>query len=242
MNLCIDIGNTRVKLAIFDSNRRCKKVFVQASFEVQFIDDLFDQWKITKVILSATGTLPNEWLFFLQQKDIKIIELNADVALPIINRYASPSTLGNDRLSVVVAAQDLFPKQHVLVVDAGTCITYDFVDAAGEYWGGAILPGIQMRFRSMAHFTAKLPEVKALKPASFIGDTTTHSLQSGVMYGVLHELNGFKAQYEQQFGQLKLIITGGDASYFESQLKNEIFAEPNLVLMGLNTILEYNSK
>ncbi len=242
MNLCIDIGNSTVKLAVFDANHQCLTKQVQSGFSTAPLDRLLDEWNIAKVILSATAEPPQLWWDVLQRQKRLVLRLSATLPVPLINRYKSPTTLGNDRLAVAVAAHHLYPKQQVLVVDAGTCITYDFVEAGGTYWGGAILPGIRMRFKSMASFTAKLPDVAASKPASFIGDNTVHSMQSGVMYGVLHELKGFKAQYEQQFGQLKLIITGGDASYFESQLKNEIFAEPNLVLLGLNTILEYNSK
>ena len=242
MNLCIDIGNTRVKIAVFDQLGHCVEQQVLNAFDIQTIDSLRTKWSIKKLILASTATLQKAWLSFLEEGVEQFIRLSDALSLPISNHYASPKTLGNDRLSVAVGAHHLFPQENILVVDTGTCITYDFVQAGGIYHGGAILPGIEMRFKSMAAFTDKLPQVEAKWPDSFIGNTTQTSMQSGVMNGVLHELRGFKAQYQQCFGELKLIITGGDASYFESQLKNEIFAEPKLVLIGLNKILEYNSK
>lgn len=242
MNLCIDIGNTRVKIAVFNTAGVCQLQQTLDAFSMGYLAELIDTYSVQKSMLASSGNMEAGWLDFLQQHIAQVFVLSCDLPLPIVNHYASPATLGNDRLSVAVAGHHLFPEDNVLVVDAGTCITYDFVQAGGFYKGGAILPGIQMRLRSMAEFTAKLPLVSAQLPESFVGNTTQASMQSGVMYGVLHELKGFVSQYQQQFGQLKLIITGGDAAYFESQLKNEIFAEPKLVLIGLNKILEYNSK
>jgi type III pantothenate kinase len=240
MNLCIDVGNTRVKLAIFDSKGILLELQVYDNLDRSILQSIIKKFACTNAIISSVrGNHTGEQLF-LKQKVTNLYCLTADLPVPIQNRYKTPQTLGKDRLAAIVGATVLIPNQNILVVDAGTCITYDFITKRSEYLGGSILPGIVMRFKSMAHFTAKLPLIEKEELDSFIGTTTKTSMQTGVMQGVLHELIGFKMQYQEKFGNINVIVTGGDASYFESQLKNEIFAQPNLVLVGLNRILDYN--
>jgi type III pantothenate kinase len=135
---------------------------------------------------------------------------------------------------------DLFPKANCLVVDAGTCITCEFIDSQGKYWGGAISPGLSMRFKAMNTFTARLPLVEPVDNPPLIGDSTVSSMQSGVIHGVVDELDGAIKRYSEKFDDLKVILTGGDCRFFENKLKASIFAVPELVLRGLNSILLYN--
>jgi type III pantothenate kinase len=162
------------------------------------------------------------------------------VPLPVVNLYATPLTLGVDRLAGVCGAQQIFPLQHCLVIDAGTCITYDFLDKEGKYYGGGISPGLKMRFQAVHTFTAKLPLVTPKGHVPLIGNSTESCIQSGVVNGVLAELDGIIDQYGKKFEGLRVILCGGDAMFFENQLKASIFASPELVLIGLNSILNYN--
>lgn len=240
MNLCIDVGNTQVKLGIYDTAGNLLALLKYNKLELTFLQKILDDWDIKNAILSSVRAEQEQVLRYLEQQLELVVQLSSSTAVPIGNLYQTPQTLGNDRLAVSVGAKALYPNEGVLIVDAGTCITYDFVRGDGTYMGGSILPGITMRFRALHELTAKLPLVEPQPLDSFIGTSTHSSIQTGVLQGVLHELRGFKAQYEQQFGPIRTIVTGGDASYFESQLKNEIFALPNLVLVGLNNILNYN--
>ncbi len=240
MNLCIDIGNTRVKTAVFDQQNKLQELEISLDFELQNLAAIIQKYGCTAAIVSSVRTKEKPLEIFLKKELKTVLNLKSTTPIPIQNDYQTPQTLGKDRLAAVVGATALLAQQNVLVVDAGTCITYDFVTKQGVYKGGSILPGIVMRFESMAHFTAQLPLVKAEVLTSFVGTTTPSSMQTGVLYGVLHELRGFRKQYEAKFGTIQVIVTGGDTTYFESQFKNEIFAQPNLVLVGLNKILNYN--
>ncbi|BDS14602.1 type III pantothenate kinase [Aureispira anguillae] len=240
MNLCIDVGNTQVKFGLYNAKGELCSFFRNPELTVEFLQTILTDFEVKNAILSSVR-VENEAAFaFLEERLDKVLSLSPDVLVPIESVYETPKTLGNDRLAVVVGATVLYPNEGVLVVDAGTCITYDFITASGVYMGGSILPGINMRFRALHELTAKLPLIEAETLDVFIGTSTKTSIQTGIMQGVLHELKGFRTQYGRQFGNIRLIVTGGDASYFESQLKNEIFAQPNLVLIGLNKILDYN--
>jgi len=240
MNLCIDVGNTRVKLALFDVKSRLVTLQIVPNLTIEVLTELLLEYQIQYAILSSVRSEHQAVRAWLSEQLKQLVWLDKTLPLPVKNEYKTPKTLGKDRIAAVIGATVLFPDENVLVVDAGTCITYDLVSQNAVYKGGNILPGIDMRFQAMAHFTAKLPLVESSEMESFIGNTTETSMQTGVLFGVLHELRGFRALYSQEFGNIKVIITGGNASYFESQLKNEIFAHPNLVLIGLNKILDYN--
>ena len=242
MNLCIDEGNTRVKIAIFNNDGSLMETQVYNILDKAILDNIINNYSCKNAIISSVREPEDETITFLTKKMEQLCFLTADLPIPINNLYKTPQSLGNDRLAGVVGATVLMPKENTLVVDAGTCITYDFITNNKDYLGGSILPGIVMRFKSMANNTAKLPLVEKAEIDFFIGNTTETSIQTGVLQGVLHEIRGFKEQYTQQFGKIKVIMTGGDAPYFESQLKNEIFVQPDLVLIGLNQILTYNTK
>lgn len=242
MNLCLDIGNTQIKMGYYKEQGPLQALVVAPAWEELAMEQRLEEWGIQRVIISSVKATDKGLMAFLKEKVDAVYSLSTALKLPIVIDYATPTTLGNDRLAVAVAAASLYPHQNALVVDAGTCITYDFVTAAGHYLGGSILPGIEMRFRAMHEFTAKLPQVNRASLTSFIGNSTKTSLQTGVLYGVLHELEGFAAQYRQEFGPIVVLVTGGSLPHFDSQFKSKIFAQPNLVLDGLNAILHYQYK
>jgi type III pantothenate kinase len=160
--------------------------------------------------------------------------------LPVKNGYATPQTLGVDRIAAACGANALFPENNCLVIDAGTCVTYEFVDATGVYRGGAISPGLKMRFQALSVLTARLPLVEPVHTPELTGASTASCIQSGVVIGLMEEMNGVIRRYEEKFDKLRVILCGGDTPFFENQLKASIFASPELVLSGLNSILSYN--
>ncbi len=240
MNLCIDIGNTRSKLAVFDSEGSLQKLIVRQTFSQKKLEKVLNKYDVQYAILSSVRRKNGKIKRLLEQRTEQYITLDPSVEVPIQNKYHSPETLGRDRLALVVGAVALFPNSDILVIDAGTCITYDFINANKEYLGGSISLGIEMRFRALHQLTAKLPLVEPQDLDSHIGDTTDSSIQTGVQCGVVYEMQGFIAAYQAQYPDLRILITGGNASFFESRFKNQIFAVPNLVLKGLNQILTHN--
>lgn len=240
MNLCIDIGNTRIKVAVFDSEGSLVKIFIREEFTSGKLDKILKKYNIENVIVSSVKKKQGKYKRMLGSKVKTFIELSHETAVPIKNHYQTPETLGKDRLAGVIGAHCLFQANDILVVDAGTCITYDIIDASGNYYGGSILPGIDMRFKAMHSFTSRLPEVHRDLLETHIGDTTITSMQTGVQLGVVYELKGFISKYRETYPDLRVLVTGGDASFFESQMENQIFAVPDLVLIGLNKILNYN--
>lgn len=166
--------------------------------------------------------------------------MSPNLSLPFKSEYATPETLGADRIAAVAGASKLFPGENVLAIDLGTCITYDFITMQNIYKGGAISPGINMRFKAMKHFTARLPKLPVPDNLPDItGDSTRSCMESGVLNGVSFEIEGMVAAYKK-FGEIKIILTGGDAFIFEKKFKEYIFAAPDLVLIGLNVILQHN--
>ena len=168
--------------------------------------------------------------------------LNSKTLLPISIDYQTPHTLGLDRIASAVGAWDEFAGKNSLIIDLGTCITYDLITRDGTFRGGAIAPGIMMRAKSMHQFTGKLPliELKAAEPTHFPGKTTAESMRLGVLQGVFHEISGYIYQLEEEIEDLHVILTGGDTSYFETKIKAPIFVRPEIILTGLNRILLYN--
>lgn len=243
MNVILDLGNSWHKVAVFDGDNLVALETVRKLTPMQ-LDGILDAYPIKAGILCSVDHY-DEALAELLQERIFYIHLSHTTPLPITNGYTTPQTLGKDRLSAAVGANALFPGENVLCVDAGTCIKYDFIAADGIYHGGAISPGLSMRLQAMHNFTARLPLiVPETKPAmpeiKLIGDDTTSSLLSGALNGAKFEVEGAIAAYEANYANLTVLITGGDAGFFELHLKSRIFARPNLVLEGLNTILKYN--
>lgn len=235
MNLAIDIGNSKIKLATF-SKQTLSNVFEAKSFEDAL--RIYKRVSPDRTIISLVGHASEE--FMTQLKNPLI--LSSETKVPVKIAYQTPETLGMDRLAAVVGASVKFQGQAVLVIDAGTCITYDFLDNVGTYHGGAISPGINMKFESLHNYTFKLPLVQRDEAQlQLIGTSTKESIISGVINGTVAEIDGVIRSYQEKYSDLRIVICGGDAQFFESKIKARIFAEPNLVLVGLNRILNYNN-
>ncbi|MGC1516937.1 MAG: type III pantothenate kinase [Maribacter sp.] len=240
MNLIIDAGNTSIKLAVF---RKKEMIHLQTVAKVDFvkaIKQLFGQFpKITNGIVSSVGSLSRDEMNVVAVF-CKLHELTHRSKFPFKNSYASPQTLGVDRLALVTAAFYHNPNHNMLIIDAGTCITYDILNDYTEYLGGAISPGVQMRYTAMHQQTAKLPLLEKRELLDYIGNTTENCMHSGVVNGVGLELDGVINQYKGRFKDLTVILTGGDAQFLSNRLKNTIFADSKFLLKGLNYLLEYN--
>ena len=241
MNLIVDIGNTYVKLAVFEGDTLKSKKIIKTDIFLDEIDRLLKRFPlIKKAIISSVGKIKKGDIIYLKKK-LQVLELNKETPLPFVNKYVTPSTLGVDRIALVCASVFQYPNNNVLIIDAGTCITYDFVTNKNEYLGGAISPGIQLRYRSLHTFTANLPLLIAEVPENITGNSTNNSIHSGVVYGVLNEIEGVIDSYKQKYSDLTVILTGGDTNFLSKQLKSSIFANSNFLLEGLNTILQFNS-
>ncbi|MFM6954273.1 MAG: type III pantothenate kinase [Sphingobacteriaceae bacterium] len=243
LNLVIDIGNSSQKIAVFEQ-KNLLYTETTTALDTTKLSQIFEQYPCTYSIISSVNQEVVELEQYLEQKST-YIRFSAGTASPIHNCYQSPETLGLDRLAAMVAVQALFPKQNTLVVDAGTCITYDVLDAQANYFGGSISPGIQMRFRALHEFTGRLPLVPfSLERVALVGTDTPSAVQSGVLNGVIAEVENIVTQYHQNHPQLNVVFCGGHANFFDSQLKNSIFASnssliPHLVLIGLNEIIHH---
>ncbi|MEM9919650.1 MAG: type III pantothenate kinase [Bacteroidota bacterium] len=239
MNLIIDIGNTRSKIGVFKETQLVHTTIWTKDWSLKKLERFVKKYDIKSCALSTVAGVPEAIEAFLANNTY-YLKLSEKTALPIKNAYKSPATLGKDRLAAVVGAFSLYPKTGCLVIDAGTCITYDLIDKDHVYHGGNISPGLDMRFKAMNAFTAGLPLLKRKHSPKLIGQTTQSAMRSGSQWGCLFEIEGFVKQYRRQYGRLKVLMTGGSADYFANHLKTKIFVHPNLVLIGLNEILNYN--
>jgi len=239
MNLIIDVGNTRIKAAVFENDRLVELVVFNHDELLNEVERIRQRFNITRGIISSVAALSESMLRKLQEK-CSLLILNSETRIPFNNKYGTPKTLGVDRIAAMANAAVAFKGKNVLVIDAGTCITYDFMNSNGDYIGGAISPGIEMRYKALHHFTSKLPLLSQIEAAKEIGNTTEGSIHSGVIHAILHEVKGFISSYENKNKDLTIVLTGGDTNFLAKQLKSSIFANPNFVLEGLNAILIYN--
>lgn len=238
MNLVVDFGNTRQKLALFDKEGKLFHWGVFKELPEETIKDFLGDRKPEAYIVSSVIKSSFEQFSFIEAFSVF---LNQKTPIPIKNDYQTPETLGADRIAVAVAANQLFPDKDVLVIDAGTTITYEFKTKNGRYLGGGISPGIVMRFTALNNYTARLPLIEFdHQLPDLIGSTSEKSIKSGVINGVVAEMEGVISAYKKKYSGLQIIITGGDSLFFEKAIKSSIFADENLVLKGLNEILEYN--
>lgn len=241
MNLIIDVGNTYVKLAVFNKDLIIHKESVKLEFVEDSIQGLIFKFpSIKRAIFSSVGRLDVGALKLIEEQ-IELFVLTSKTNLPFINLYQTPKTLGVDRIALVSASVKQFPSVNVLIIDAGTCITYDFVNNKNEYLGGAISPGLQLRYKSLHTLTANLPLLDITKPTNITGYSTESSMHSGVVFGVLKEIDGVIDDYKHKYSDLTVILTGGDSNFLSKQLKSSIFATSNFLLEGLNFILQFNS-
>jgi type III pantothenate kinase len=239
MNLIIDIGNTRVKAAVFEKDRLVTLYTFNSNKIVSEIKNIIKKHQIIAAILSSVSLISKQKIDKLQ-KIVPFTFISSELKIPFKNLYKTPKTLGVDRIALVFGGVIKYPEQNILIIDAGTCITFDFVNKEKEYLGGAISPGIQMRYKSLHHFTAKLPFLELEKPANFIGNSTKQSINSGVINGVVQEIDGVIQQYKNKYLDLTVVLTGGDTNFLSKQLKSSIFANQNFLLEGLNEILIFN--
>lgn len=242
MNLVLDIGNSRTKFGLFASNNLVYMEDID-SLDRDVVTDIFERFpNIKKGIVSTVSTSYTEIESFIREtnKSVALIEMNHRLETGIENKYETANTLGMDRLAGIVGGRALFEDENILVIDAGSCITYDYIDKKGRYYGGAISPGITMKFRALNNFTGNLPLVSNISKTSILGKNTVESISSGVINGSLFEVEGYIDYYRSQVSGLKVIITGGDSEFLYRNIEKETYIEKNLVLFGLNIILETN--
>ena len=237
MNAVIDIGNTFAKIGWFESN---KLLEVQRKIAFGQLNALLLAQLPQNALFSSTSQATSPFADALMEAGCPTWQLNADLPVPIVKNYETPQTLGPDRVAAAVGAMALFPNENCLVIDMGTCVTYDWVSADAVFHGGIISLGLRIRFEAMHTFTKKLPLVEADGFPPLIGQNTKQALQSGAVNGLLAEVEGIVARYRAEQGDCSVLLCGGDAAFFESRLKKPIFAVPNLVLIGLNRILQHN--
>lgn len=238
-NLALDIGNTRIKSGYFENDRLVEVQFWNNT-EFAAIEAYATNQNVEKIIFcSVAGGLQEK----LEQLStlFHVIELTHMTPVSVLNQYKTPETLGKDRLAAVLGAQVLYPKDNCLVIDAGTCITYDYLSKEGVYSGGNISPGLNMRLKAMHLLTGKLPELAFEETKDLIGTNTKDAMLNGALLGTIFEMEGYYAQAGQLFGKVNVILTGGDAIFFAKKIKKQIFVHPNLVLTGLNSILMHNA-
>ncbi len=239
MNLIIEQGNTSTKVAVFKDSLLVDS-FVYKDFNGLVLMTLFEQYELTNGILSTVTNLDNSLIAFLNKNLRLFIVLNEKVPVPIRIDYDTPNTLGMDRLAAAVGACSLQPHKDLLVIDAGTAITYELIEASGHYKGGNISPGMATRFKALHAYTERLPLVSEQEDIPLIGTNTVAAIQAGVVHGIVYEMDGYISELRGKYPNLLVFLTGGHSFYFERRLKNRIFADVNLVLKGLNRILEYN--
>ncbi|HRG58791.1 MAG TPA: type III pantothenate kinase [Bacteroidia bacterium] len=239
MNLVLDFGNTRIKAGVFDGDLLKIKA---VEFTIEELFKVLQKYQFDNCIIATVVELSQETLHFIEEKTTCII-FNAHTQTPIRNLYQSKNTLGSDRLAACCGAYLLFKGQSFLVIDAGTCLKYNYTDKNGNFIGGGISPGLNMRFKAMHEQTNKLPLIKFDEHFNdLIGINTQNSLKMGAQLGMIAEVKGIIDLYQQLDPHVNIVLTGGDASYLQKGLKNGIFADPDLILKGLNSILNYQKK
>ena len=240
MNLVIDIGNTVAKLAAFDGDE-LKEVIFDSNRTLAQLPEFCKRYPFERAIAVTVVDLEETVARFLEGLPFPVLWLDKDTPLPVQNLYETPQTLGYDRIAAVVAANACCPGRDLLVIDAGTCVTYEFVDAQGRYHGGNISPGMQMRFKALHHLTGHLPLVSAEGRMLPMGKDTETAIRAGVLKGMEYEIEGYIRRMKHKYPELLVFLTGGDDFSFDTNLKSIIFADRFLVLKGLNRILGYNN-
>ncbi|MCD8030523.1 MAG: type III pantothenate kinase [Bacteroides sp.] len=238
MNLVADVGNTFVKLAVFDEGRMAEVCVDDHS--LSRLPGLCAKYPVEAAIVSTVTDIGKEVLQPLTDGQIPVLWLDHLTPLPVVNLYETPETLGMDRLAAVVGAWQQCPGRDLLVIDAGTAITYEFLDASGQYHGGNISPGLRMRLQALHDYTGRLPLVPEAGKLPLLGRNTETAIRAGVKRGIEYEIRGYIASLKDKYPELFIFLTGGDEFSFDTNLKSIIFADRFLVLKGLNRILDYN--
>ena len=238
--ICFDFGNTRLKAALFRDTQLVEVVILEND-STATIESLLKKSAPQKTILSSVINHNIDIEALLSSKT-KFHKLNHLSHLPFTTPVGKPETIGADRLALSAAAVYFFPRQHNLVIGMGSCITYNFINADHEFLGGGISPGMEMRMKALNQFTAKLPIVKPDGNVPLIGYDTTSNILSGVVLGIANEIDGFVDAYKEKYGNFNVHLTGGDLVYLAPHLKNQIFADPELIFKGLYAISEVNNQ
>jgi type III pantothenate kinase len=251
MLLAVDVGNTKIKVAVFEGSNLVERIdFYGSELQKQIEFTLNKYQNISDLVVASVGNIPKE-AFLAFEKQLNIHFFTHKTTFPFHNKYETPHSLGIDRMVLASGAVLNFPKQNRLVIDAGTCITYDFIDENDNYLGGAISPGIRLRYESLHNYTAKLPlltldlfkeNLNPIDEHDFIGTSTSTSIHSGVLNGVQNEIEGFIAQYQRVYPKFIIILTGGDTEFLAKRLKNTIFANSNFLLESLNQTFQYKNQ
>lgn len=238
MNLIIDIGNTKVKFAVFEND---KVVFEETHMQenIAMLQNIIREFKIKNSILSSVRDENTDFIKLLNE-NTRFFAFNTLLSIPIKNLYKTPSSLGNDRLAGIIGANYIFPNDDCLVIDSGTAITFDLITKDKVYQGGTISPGLNMRFKALNQFTKKLPLLQPRDVDKLIGENTDEAIIYGVQNGMIFEILGYIDSFKENYEKLKVIFTGGDSIFFDKKLKCDIFVLSNLVHIGLNRILNYN--
>lgn len=242
MNLCIDQGNSRTKVALMTDEGKIINHFIYKQFSSSEVERLFDLYAITDSIISSVVNIEAAVVNTLARRSQHFVLFDHNTPVPIVNRYDTPQTLGQDRLAAAVGAKSLCPDENLLIIDVGSAITYDFVSAEGEYLGGNIAPGLKMRFTMLQRMTKKLPlvEVDENELIPLFGKNTRDGIAAGVIRGVSYEVKGYIRTLKEKTPHFKTYLTGGNAPYILNNVRTDMHHEKHLVLIGLNTILVYN--
>ena len=238
--LCIDFGNTRLKYAIFDGNQ-LRQVEVLENDGPELISSLLERFRPRKSILSSVIN-HNPQIEIILGSQSKFHKLSHETRLPFTVPVGKPETMGTDRLALAAAAVAFFPGKNNLVIGLGSAITYNFINQYAQFLGGGISPGMEMRFRSLKDYTAKLPLIKKDWNFPLIGYDTRTNILSGVVLGMAKEIDGTIDAYKEKYGNFNVVLTGGDSSYFAGHLKNKIFADSEFLYKGLYAISETNNQ
>ena len=242
MILTIDVGNTRIKGAVFEGDILIECFgFTKIDLQKKIKNILEIHEKITDLVIAAVGDV-EKYSFLAFNNDLNIHFISHKDSFPFYNDYETPQTLGIDRMVLAAGATLQFPNQNRLVIDAGTCVTFDFIDETNKYHGGAIAPGLRLRYESLHNFTAKLPLLTLESPKDLVGKSTSESIHSGVVNGLVYEIDGFIEDYKARYSNFIIILTGGDTEFLAKRLKNTIFANSNFLLESLNQTFQYKIK
>ena len=248
MNLCIDQGNSRTKVALMTDDGKMMNHFIYKQFSSADVERLFDLYDISDSIISSVVNIEAAVVNTLHRRSQHFVLFDHNTPVPIVNRYDTPQTLGQDRLAAAVGAKSLCPDENLLIIDAGSAVTYDFVSDKGEYMGGNIAPGLKMRFTMLQRMTKKLPlvEVEENELIPLFGKNTRDAIAAGVIRGIAYEVKGYMRTLSEKVPHFQTFVTGGTAPYILNNVrtsrteKRDIRVEKNLVLIGLNTILIFN--
>lgn len=242
MILTVDVGNSRIKAAVFEGDILLEYfVFMKEELQKNIQNVLKNFTNTTHLVVASVGNVEKQ-AFLAFEKDVAIHFVSHGDQFPFANEYETPLTLGIDRMVLAAGATLQFPGKNRLIIDAGTCLTFDFINDSNEYLGGAIAPGLQLRYKSLHDFTANLPLLTLENPKDIVGNSTAESIHSGVVNGLVYEIDGFIDEYRALYSNFIIILTGGDTDFLAKRLKNTIFANSNFLLESLNQTFQYKIK